>query len=37
MAELNVVAEVSPPMYFWNGLLKSHVPLLGEDFQKGEF
>jgi predicted amidohydrolase YtcJ len=31
MAELNVVAEVSPPMYFWNGLLKSHVPVLGEE------
>jgi hypothetical protein len=31
MAELNVVAEVSPPMYFWNGLLKSHVAVLGEE------
>ena len=31
MAELNVVAEVSPPMYFWNNLLKSHVAVLGEE------
>jgi predicted amidohydrolase YtcJ len=28
--ELNVIADVSPPLYFWTPLMKSHLPVLGE-------
>jgi len=31
MKDLNVIAEVSPPLYFWSGLMKAHVPVLGEE------
>jgi predicted amidohydrolase YtcJ len=32
--ELNVVADVSPPQYFWNPLSKGHIPVLGEERMK---
>lgn len=32
--ELNIVAEVSPPQYFWTPLAKSHVPVLGDERMK---
>lgn len=32
--ELNVVAEVSPPTYFWSPLAKGHVPVLGDERMK---
>ena len=31
MKDLNVMAEVSPPLYFWSGLMKAHIPVLGEE------
>lgn len=32
--DLNVIAEVSPPQYFWTPLGKGHVPVLGEERMK---
>ncbi|MHC4783782.1 MAG: amidohydrolase [Planctomycetota bacterium] len=29
--DLNVIAEVSPPQYFWTPLAKGHVPVLGDE------